>query len=50
MIWTADLGADEWNVTLDRLHVGRYLVLARDAESAEEPFFHLRKVRVFGLE
>jgi hypothetical protein len=50
-IWQAPDGANEWNVLLDQVYVGRYLVLARDPNlESEKPFFHLRKVKVFGPE
>jgi hypothetical protein len=49
-IWQAPDGAAEWNVPLDRLHVGRYLTIARDPNSGEDAILHLRKVKVFGPE
>jgi hypothetical protein len=50
VIWQAPDRANEWNVLLDRLYVGRYLVLARDSNQPDDAFFHLRKVKVFGPE
>jgi hypothetical protein len=48
-IWQAPDGANEWNVFLDRVYVGRYLVLARDPNlTGQDAYFHLRKVKVFG--
>jgi hypothetical protein len=49
-IWQAPDGAAEWNVLLNRLHVGRYLVITRDFDSDHDAYLHLRKVKVFGPE
>lgn len=50
-IWQAPDGADEWNVVLDRVYVGRYLILARTPNVGDNnAYFHLRKVKVFGPE